>query len=95
VEALAELEPGTPCKRATACRGRADGVRLGHHLRSHAAQAGLLSDDPERLRRSLDVFGGLAAGAECIDWTLRRPCEKTVELEVTIRLSPPISAPAP
>lgn len=73
--------------------GVANGVRIGHHLRSYAEQAQLFSPTaPEEFRSTLDLLADLAGGLEGAEWTLKRPTLNEMDLEVKVKLSPPDSS---
>jgi hypothetical protein len=79
--------------------GTMNGHALSTHLHSYVGQPRLLTPDhgPESLdevRASMLVLSGLAAGIDRCRWQLRRPSDRTVELEVQITLSERESAEA-
>ncbi|MBT8484408.1 MAG: hypothetical protein KJO43_02445 [Phycisphaerae bacterium] len=95
VTAIEEAAPGPPDVGRWAGGGCLDGGRVGRHLRSYADEAARLAvDDPEAvdaLRETFLTLSDLAAGFDWCQWRLKRPCERTMHLDVELELRPGVS----
>jgi hypothetical protein len=72
--------------------GTMNGRALHNHLHSYVGQPKLLTPDhdPQSLddvRATMTALSSFAGGIERCRWQLRRPCDRTVELEVQITLT--------
>lgn len=97
-QTLAVLQTDRPPLRAKVGRyqgsGTASGIRIANHLRSWSDQPTLFADGPQQVefQRMMRLMSELAAGMSRIRWQFARPTRNSVELDVTIELSPPESA---
>jgi hypothetical protein len=97
--AIRESPAGAACIGDWSSCGTLDGEALGRHLGTYAEHPGLFTrrdpshgdaQDPEQIRvvqSTMRMFSGLASSIERCRWQMRRPCERTMELEVQITLA--------
>ena len=71
-------------------RARIDGQRLGRHLRAAADNDGLLAMvlHPGDFAQNLKEFAVFAEGIQNCSWKSRRPCARSLHVDVEIVLSP-------
>ncbi len=97
--ALAAARPTPEPAAAWTARGVLDGVRLGVHLRDLSDAAGLLAaaDDPAAratIAATLSAASDFVAAFARCRWSLQRPDDRTVRLELDLKLAEPPSSTA-
>lgn len=97
--ALASARPVPEPAAAWTARGVLDGVRLGVHLRELSQAAGLLAaaDDAEAratIAGTLSAVSDFAAAFTRCRWSLERPDDRTVRLEMDLRIAEPPTSTA-
>ncbi len=97
--ALAAARPTPEPAAAWTARGVLDGVRLGVHLRDLSEAAGLLAagDDPAAratIGATLSAASDFVAAFDRCRWSLQRPDDRTVRLELDLQLAEPPTSTA-